>query len=407
MPDTFTEKTSQSWFSRVGGSFAGALVGIVMMLVAFPLLWWNEGRAVHTAQGLTEGAGAVVSVAADSVDGSRDGALVHVSGLATTTGTLTDEEFGVAAPSLTLVRSVEMFQWREEKKSEKRKRLGGSEETTTTYSYKTGWSRTAIDSAGFRQPDGHRNPGPLPWESKTFVAEHVALGAFIIPRDLVATIAAREPLRIAASGAGEAAASSGVRTVDGGFYRGANPGAPAVGDVRIQYEVVKPQVVSVVAVQRGNGFEAYRTKAGTTILMLEQGTVAADEMFKAAESSNRLTAWLLRGGGLFLMFLGLFLLFRPIAIVGSVVPMLGRLVAGGIGFVAFFVALALSLVTISLAWLAYRPMLAISLLVVAAAGIVLVIRRPRAKKPAAGAAPPPLPPASTPRTTPPPLPPHS
>ena len=404
MPDSFTEKTSQSWFSRIGGSFAGALVGIVMMLVAFPLLWWNEGRAVRTAQGLAEGAGSVVSVSADSVDASREGALVHLSGLATTTATLTDEEFGVAAPALTLVRSVEMFQWREEKKSEKRKKLGGSEETTTTYTYKTGWSRTAIDSGDFRQPDGHRNPGPLPWESKTIVAEQVTLGAFTLPRDLVATIAAREPLQIAASGASRAAAPSGARPVDGGFYRGANPEAPAVGDVRIQYEVVKPQIVSVVAVQRGNSFEAYRTKAGTTILMLDTGTVAAESMFKAAESSNRVTAWVLRAVGFFLMFLGLFLVFRPIAVVGSVLPLLGSLVSGGVGLVAFLVALVLSLVTISLAWLAYRPMLAAGLLVVAAAAVILLVWRQRASEPAAPATPPPLPRAQPPGTTPPPLP---
>jgi hypothetical protein len=407
MSDTFTETTRQSWFSRIGGSFAGAGVGIVLMLVAFPLLWWNEGRAVRTAKGLTEGAGAVVSLASDSVDASRDGALVHVSGLATTTETLTDEEFGVSAPALTLVRSVEMFQWREEKKSQKRKKLGGGEETTTTYTYRTGWSGTAVDSADFRQPDGHRNPGRFPWESKTIVAERVTLGAFTLPRDLVATIGAGEPLRIDAGGAGHLAAATGAKVADGGLYRGGNPGAPAVGDVRIRYEIVRPQVVSVVAAQRGNSFEAYRTTAGTTILMLEKGTVAADAMFKTAESSNRTTAWVLRGVGILLMFLGLFLLFRPIAIVGSVLPLLGSLVAGGIGFAAFFVALALSLVTISLAWLAYRPMLAIGLLVVAAAGVVLVIRRRRAKTPAAGAVPPPLPPANTARTLPPPLPPAS
>jgi hypothetical protein len=406
MPDTFIEKTSQSWFSRIGGAFAGVLVGIILILAAFPLLWWNEGRAVRTAQGLAEGAGAVVSVASESVDVSREGSLVHVSGLATTTDTPTDEEFGVSAPALMLVRSVEMFQWREEKKSEKRKKLGGGEETTTTYTYKTGWSGTAVDSAEFRQPDGHRNPGPLPWESKTIVAERVTLGAFTLPRELVATIAAREALHVDASGAGRAAAL-GAKVADGTLYRGAHPDAPAVGDVRIQYEVVKPLVVSIVAVQRGSSFDAYRTKTGTTILLLEKGTVAADAMFKAAESSNRITAWVLRGVGLFLMFLGLFLVLRPIAVLGSVLPILGSILSGGIGFVAFFVALALSLVTISLAWLAYRPMLAIGLLVVAAAGIVLVVRRHRAKKPAAGSAPPPLPPANTPRTTPPPLPPAS
>ncbi len=406
MSNTFTERTSQSWFSRIGGSFAGALVGIVMMLVAFPLLWWNEGRAVRTARGLTEGASAVVSVAAESVDASRDGALVHVSGLATTTDTPADEAFGVSAPGLTLVRSVEMYQWREEKKSEKRKKLGGSEETTTTYTYKTGWSGTAIDSTDFRQPDGHRNPGRLPWESKTIVAERVTLGAFTIPRDLVATIAAREPLRLNAGGAAQAA-TLGLTIANGSLYRGANPADPAVGDVRVQYEVVRPQVVSVVAVQRGNSFEGYTTKAGTTILMLQKGTVAAEAMFTAAQSSNRLTAWVLRAVGFFLMFLGLFLVFRPVAVLGSVLPMLGSVLAGGVGFVAFFVALALSLVTISMAWMAYRPMLAIGLLVVAAAGVALMIRRQRARKPAVGAAPPPLPPANSPRTTPPPLPPSS
>jgi hypothetical protein len=348
-----------------------------------------------------------VSVAFDSVDASREGALVHVSGLATTTETLADDEFGVSAPALTLVRTVEMFQWREEKKSEKRKKLGGGEETTTTYTYRTGWSNSAVDSADFRQPDGHRNPGPFPWESKTIVAERVTLGAFTLPRDLVATVAAGEPLRIETGGEGRMGAASGVKVAGGGLYRGANPDAPAVGDVRIRYEIVKPQTVSVVAVQRGDSFEAYRTKAGTTILMLEKGTVAADAMFQAAESSNRLTAWVLRGVGFFLMFLGLFLLFRPIAVVGSVLPLLGRLVAGGIGFVAFFVALALSLATISLAWLAYRPMLAIGLLVVAAVAVFLLVRRPRGKKPAVGSAPPPPLPANTPRTTPPPLPPAS
>ena len=407
MSDTFTETTRQSWFSRIGGSFAGAVVGIVLMLVAFPLLWWNEGRAVKTAQGLTEGAAAVVSVAFDSVDASREGALVHVSGLAATTETLADEEFGVSAHALTLVRSVEMFQWREEKKSEKRKKLGGGEETTTTYTYRTGWSNSAVDSADFRQPDGHRNPGRLPWESKTIVAERVTLGAFTLPRDLVATLAAGEPLRIETGGEGRTGAASGVKVAGGGLYRGANPDAPTVGDVRIRYEIVKPQAVSVVAVQRGDSFEAYRTKAGTTILMLEKGTVAADAMFQAAESSNRLMAWVLRGVGFFLMFLGLFLLLRPIAVVGSVLPLLGRLVAGGIGFVSFFVALALSLVTISLAWLAYRPVLAIGLLVVAAVAIVLLARRQRGTKPAVGSAPPPPLPANTPRTTPPPLPPAS
>ncbi|MCY2994909.1 MAG: hypothetical protein NTY19_44665 [Planctomycetota bacterium] len=62
MSDSFSEVTSQSWFSRLGNAIKGVLLGIILFVVAFPLLWWNEGRAVKTAKGLKEAGGAVVAV---------------------------------------------------------------------------------------------------------------------------------------------------------------------------------------------------------------------------------------------------------------------------------------------------------------------------------------------------------
>ena len=47
--DRFTEVTQQSWFSRITGAVKGILVGLVLFVVSFPLLFWNEGRAVQTA----------------------------------------------------------------------------------------------------------------------------------------------------------------------------------------------------------------------------------------------------------------------------------------------------------------------------------------------------------------------
>ena len=48
--DTYTETEKVSYGSRIGSSFGGMIPGILLFLGAFPLLFWNEGRAVKTAR---------------------------------------------------------------------------------------------------------------------------------------------------------------------------------------------------------------------------------------------------------------------------------------------------------------------------------------------------------------------
>ena len=138
--DNFSEVSTQSWFSRIGDSIKGILFGGVLAVVAVLVLFWNEGRAVNRAQALKEGGGAVVAVDAERVDPANDGKLVHLSGLATTTETLADGEFGIVTNALKLRRNAEMYQWKEITSQSKGKNLGGSETTRTTYSYDKMWS---------------------------------------------------------------------------------------------------------------------------------------------------------------------------------------------------------------------------------------------------------------------------
>jgi len=79
-------------------SIVGALIGIALFLVSFPLLFWNEGRAVQTYNSLVEGAAAVISVNADVVDPVNEGKLVHITGPADIDETLTDPEFWRFSP---------------------------------------------------------------------------------------------------------------------------------------------------------------------------------------------------------------------------------------------------------------------------------------------------------------------
>lgn len=158
--DRFTEVTSQSWGSRIGGAFKGIVLGLVLFVLAFPLLFWNEGRAVKTYQTLKEGGRNVVTVAADSVEAANAGHLIHVTGLADTDATLTDPVFNVSAKALKLKRSVEMYQWKEGSSSKTKKKLGGGTETTTEYSYSKEWSERLVNLTTSSSPADTRTLPP-------------------------------------------------------------------------------------------------------------------------------------------------------------------------------------------------------------------------------------------------------
>jgi transmembrane protein TMEM43 len=382
MPDSFTVTTSKSWFSRIAESIKSVLVGLILFVAAFPILFWNEGRAVKTARSLEEGAGAVVSVAPDSVVAANEGKLVHVTGPVATDGPVADGDLGVQADGVKLLRKVEMYQWKEEKKSETRKKLGGGEETVTTYEYKRDWVSEPVDSSAFQVSAGHENPGDFPLPSQTFVADPVRLGAFLLSEEQLDKLNQAQNLPVA-----DAALESlpdgmreGAQVHNGAFYLGSNPAAPEIGDVRISFQVVKPATVSTVAVQSGSSFAPYAAEAGDTVLLVDEGTHTADEMFKSAQSANNVMTWILRGGGFFAMFLGLFLCFRPIAVLGDVVPLFGSLLGAGVGLFAFLVSAVLSFTTIAIAWITVRPLLGIALLVLAVGALAWLISANRKKK---------------------------
>src|SRR5579863_1265184 len=102
--DSFIETTHQSWLSRLGQSVAGLLIGLLLIVGAIILLFWNEGRAVQTARSLTEGEATAIDVDAAKVEAGNDGKLIHVSGDLATTAPLTDSDFGITTPAARLVR---------------------------------------------------------------------------------------------------------------------------------------------------------------------------------------------------------------------------------------------------------------------------------------------------------------
>src|SRR3954454_24724259 len=99
MADSYTSVTRQGYFERIGNAIKGVVVGLVLFVISFPLLFWNEGRAVGTANQIAEVEKQTVSVAPAKVDTANDGKPVHFTGNATGQA-LTDPEFGVSQTAI-------------------------------------------------------------------------------------------------------------------------------------------------------------------------------------------------------------------------------------------------------------------------------------------------------------------
>ncbi|MDD4350301.1 MAG: TMEM43 family protein [Opitutales bacterium] len=372
-----THVTRQSWISRLGDSIKGILFGLILIVGSIVLLFWNEGRSVKRYKDLKEGAGVVVSVQSDRVDATLEGSLIHTSGMANTESTLKDPVFDVSVNALRLERLVEMYQWEETSSTKTEKKLGGATEPVTTYDYRKTWHSGRIDSSGFQEPAGHENPD-LTLDKVSLTASDVTLGDYHLTPMLVDRISNFQTLSIGEQVPAPAGINREISTTGDTIFVGDNQSQPQIGDLRIRFRYVAPQNVSVIAAQSMNGFEPYKTSRGGTILEIKTGLLSTEEMFAQAQASNRMITWLIRLGGFVLMGIGFGMLFRPLSVVADVVPFIGNIIGAGTGFVGFLIAAILSLITIAVAWLVYRPVLGIGLLVVA--GLLMFWLKTRVSK---------------------------
>lgn len=383
---SFTETTTTSWFSRLKSALIGALIGLIVVVAAIGVLFWNEGRSIKAYRALAEGAGLVVSVNVDTIDPENDGKLVHVSGVVTPDGIPSDEEFGIAADgAVALNRDVEMYQWVESSESTSETKLGGSEETVTTYKYNREWRPGYADSSEFRQPEGHENPEPMV-ASDGFAIDSAMVGAFAVPGNEVVGLGSVSAVKLTAADAERVSEALGlaVGLDKDGFYAGANPAKPEVGDLRIRFTRADVVEASFVAAQSGDWLAAYTASNGREIFLGAAGKESASDMFATAQSENTMITWLVRLGGLIGLLIGFSLVFSIFGVLADVVPFIGSIVRFGTGFIAVILTALIGPLVIAIGWFAYRPVLALGILIggglIAAA--VIRLRRRSAPQPA-------------------------
>ena len=377
--NSITETTTTGWLSRIGSSFVGVLIGIILLPCAIFLLSWNEGRAVTAATGLKRGLSTIVEVSADTVNQQNNSKLVYLNGTVSGATPAVDPWNKLSATGLVrLQRKVEMYQWLEKETETKINNVGGSQTTQKTYTYSLDWAETATNSAQFKVPAGHQNPA-MPLKSQTFDANPVKIGAFTLDKSLVQDLTNFEAVETLTQ------APTGYRVQGSVLYKGANPDQPVLGDVRVTYRAIAAQTYSIAAQQNNSTLTTYHdTKNNYKIALIESGVVTAQKLFADQASTEKMITWACRIGGFLLLLLGFILIMGPLTMLVAFLPFLESLVGVGTFLVALGLSIPITLVTIAVAWLASRPLIGGGLLIAAAAA-VWAIRNVAVKKKAATA----------------------
>jgi hypothetical protein len=384
----YQEVKTTSYGKRVGNSFRGIGGGLALFIIATCLLWWNEGRAVKRDKVLKEAEKAyVVMENPDQKDPALDGELVCATAVATTQDSLSDRRFGIGAKAISLQRDVEYYQWVEHAEEQSEDKLGGKEVTTTTYTYSKQWTSSPVSSENFKDPEYQgKNTVLTTVEREDQWAQDVRFGAYQLNESLIRSISSREKLDVnvpeairqeldksaqAAHDRFYGASPDSVRTAfvhqsGNELYFGQNPAVPEVGDVRVTWSIIVPAKVTIIAQVDGDTFKAYKTKNGDRYETLVMGKKDADEIFESEHQANSMWLWVLRILGIILVICGLKGIVGFLETILKVVPFLANIFGWGVGVVCSVAGVAWSLIVIAVAWVFYRPVLGITLLVLAA-----------------------------------------
>ena len=368
--DPTTVVTHTGMGERLKSSCCGIFIGIILFLGSFPLLFWNESRAVQRYDALEEGESQTISVNSSSVlDPANNGKLIRFSATsynADKSKNVTDSLFGITCGSecLALQRHSQMYQWQELSETNTETNLGGSQTTTTTYTYQKIWSSSLINSNSFQDSSQHQNPSTMDYALEDFVSDKIMAGAYVLPTNIVNWLLRVEtPMDvqkndITNTGVRNLATSITSGVPGTGFYFGTgNNAQPNVGDDRVWFTKTDPATITVVGVQTDTTIKAFVSENGNDVLLYAKGNLTSAEMYDIAENQNYILTWVLRFVGFAVMALGQVLIWSPLMVAADVIPCVGSIVGCGVYFISITIAAILSSITISIAWLIVHPMI--------------------------------------------------
>jgi hypothetical protein len=353
--------------------FIIALIGIVVFLGSFVVVYKNEGR-INLA--------AFAKKAIPLVEGETyaDGQLVAITGPVVTDEVIGDSLFKKPERYISLRREVQMYAWDESSQDKD----NGKE-----YIYQEEWTSFPEDSSNFQIKTGHENP-KLPFKSETFSAVNLKIGNVVFSgtglslpdhRDTIALTKTNVDLlskygksSINSDGS-EIYVTKKTTQSQPDSATGTEP-TPEIGDLRISYKSIP--VESQVTV-----FGAYKATSPQSIEpYTAQQSLKDSETFYHMRYGNQADAtealgeeftfmlWALRISGFIAMLIGFNMILSPIKALLGYIPIVGQIGNFALAAISFVVVVVLYTVTLLIAIVAHNPVAlvvtAISIIIIAA-----------------------------------------
>lgn len=186
---SYVKVEHDNFFGRMGKSLVGSCVGLLLFLVSFAVLAWNENNIRTSALALGE--------AQDALEAGRAG---YITGPVDGCNALADGTFGIRADLpglLALKRDSEQYQVVEHSRSRKQKTVGGGETRVTEYSYSREWRDRVVDSSSF-EDNSYRNANPNEFAAaaETRWCSDVSLAGVSLPRQAIEELASASWTRL-------------------------------------------------------------------------------------------------------------------------------------------------------------------------------------------------------------------
>jgi hypothetical protein len=368
----YVEYTQVSWLTRIKQAIQGIIVGLVLLLIAFLILTWNEGSTI-----LNQTAQQAITISSDVPNNQHIGKLIITSGVITSEQQLGDNLFIQPGEYIAIARDVEMYSWVEKQEKKTQTNLGGSQnqKVTTTY-YKT-WvpvdrlDRESITLAGnpvktnsssFVHLENHQNPSPEV-KNVAYKVNTAKIGVFDLDMSsfsLPGRGSIREaygevltgyvelptptPLQVSQE---NLIPTAGVTNVGSYLFQGSGTMQnPNLGDLRMRYAVLNANTtVTVIGkLSENNQIVPYLHKNNRSLFRLFPGSEA--NALGRIHKEDHLFTWGLRFLGFLAMWFGLKLILEPINVVLDFIPIFGSINRITTNFSTMLVALMLTISTI-------------------------------------------------------------